>query len=200
MKMDSTKRYFIISAVVFILVIIIIVALVSFLAKPKYVSYYTEKFNNCISENQQTHNLLMAAKTEDANYCVKLPVEQAKACIAAIKKDVTICGDRPEPKKIVCQAEILKNPALCPPEDAWCLAYASRDEKYCAQLTEESSKKECITYVRMDAESFISEKAKQECSDSAYAYAAIVSRDKTACDKIKDLKLKENCLNSLKQT
>lgn len=185
--------------IILIIVIIILIAVgavLFFLLKPKgYKSYFNEEFDNCMELNQQKYYQAMARKTRDATYCDKLPAEGKTKCLAGLKKDVSVCDEYPEEQQAGCKAEILQNPELCELFDYWCLAYASGDEKYCQQLEDEASTKECLEYVRNDAEVFISPQAEQTCKDSAYVNAAIQTQDVYMCNKIIDPAVKQSCLD-----
>lgn len=183
--------------VIMILLIIAIGTVFFFLLKPKgYQSYFNEEYEKCMELNQQKYYQAMARKTRDTTYCDKLSAEGKEDCISLLNKDTSVCNEYPEEKQNTCRARILQNPELCKPFDFWCMAYASEEEKYCEYLEDEESKKECINYLRKNAEYYISGQAEQACKDSAYVNAAMQTNDASVCNKIMNPEIKQSCLDA----
>jgi hypothetical protein len=197
MSADGKSRsikFFLISAVIFIAVCIGITLLLLYLLEPKYEIYYNERLAECLQENNDRYYIMMIQKTGDTKYCSQLTQPKLTDLCSSEKKDSSVCNTLPETEKKICQAELQKNPSLCPEKDYWCMALASGDEKYCAQIQETETKKECITYVNLNADAFLSEEAKKDCEDSAYLYAAAMTQNKAACDKIINPEIRKDCL------
>lgn len=190
----KSKKFFFISALIFILVCAGMLMISIYAIQPKYKQHYNQMLKECLQENNDKYYIMMIQKTGDAQYCSKINRPEMTGLCNGIRTEGLYCTIGSEEEIKSCLAQLEKNPALCPEEDYWCMALASGDTSYCAQIQGNEFRKECITYAARDAGALISEEAKKDCEDKAYFYAAEMTGNKELCSKISRIELRNACL------
>lgn len=189
------KRKIILLILIIALVIMGIAAALYFWPA-EYKNFAAKEYAQCISQNEMQYAKLMAKKTGDESYCAKDGIAD-NACIAYARRSPEIyCSTQSEGgTRDSCYAEILQDQTKCPPDDNWCLAYASDNPEYCQRLEDQSSKKECIMSLTQNADYWISSEAKKECKDASLFAAAAMLKDPRACRGISKER-KQECLKA----
>lgn len=189
----AEKKKLILLITLILAVIIIGIVFYWKVLQPEREIYFDSAFDTCMQENNDAYYAGLAIQTGNEKYC-----EGNELCKGYARKDPSVCdmyeSDR---SKANCRAFMLKDPKQCYyMDDPWCLVQVTGDENHCYdERIDDIERQDCLNIARMNYEYYLSDKAVQECKDSAYFYAVAQTKDKITCENIADLKTREKCFN-----